>query len=172
MTPSQKPLLTLTAADLMTPTVVVVPEQMSLHGAARLLSRSCISGAPVVDAAQRCVGVVSATDFVRWVETEQKPHGHGHGEMFFEGQIVNGGESRADCVCDVMTHDVVTVAPTATIGELARTMVDAHIHRVIVVNSEDLPIGIISSTDLLAALARHVALRCAVEAEAVEPCAC
>jgi CBS domain-containing protein len=56
-------------------------------------------------------------------------------------------------VRDYMTHDAVTVFATATIGELARKMIDVHIHRVIVVDKSGKPIGIVSSTDLLAALA-------------------
>ena len=52
-----------------------------------------------------------------------------------------------------MTPDPVTVKPETSILALARMMVDAHIHRVIVVDKERRPIGIVSSTDLLAALA-------------------
>ena len=52
-----------------------------------------------------------------------------------------------------MTRDPVTVSPGATIGDLARKMIDVHIHRVIVVDNNGKPIGIVSSTDLLAALA-------------------
>jgi CBS domain-containing protein len=48
----------------MTTTVVTVPETMSLRGAARLLSQASITGAPVVDHSGRCVGVLSATDFL------------------------------------------------------------------------------------------------------------
>ena len=45
-------------------------------------------------------------------------------------------------------------ALAATIGELARRMIDVHIHRVIVVDQSGKPIGIVSSTDVLAALAQ------------------
>src|SRR5262245_55009740 len=68
MKTASKPLLALTARDLMTTDVVSVPQEMSLQGAARLLSRASISGAPVVDADGRCVGVLSATDFMVWAE--------------------------------------------------------------------------------------------------------
>ena len=47
-----------------------------------------------------------------------------------------------------MTADPVTATPTTPIRELARMMVDAHIHRVIVVDEAYRPIGIVSSTDL------------------------
>lgn len=52
-----------------------------------------------------------------------------------------------------ITADVVTVGPQSTLSELARTMIDAHIHRVIVVDEEQKPVGIVSSTDILAAVA-------------------
>ena len=61
-----KSLLALTAHDLMTQTLVMVPREMSLPMAARLLSRANVSGAPVIDEDGRCVGVLSATDFVHW----------------------------------------------------------------------------------------------------------
>jgi CBS domain-containing protein len=53
-----------------------------------------------------------------------------------------------------MTTDVITVRPEACLSELARTMVDACIHRVIVVEELRMPIGIATSMDILAAVAR------------------
>jgi CBS domain-containing protein len=54
-----------------------------------------------------------------------------------------------------MTPDPVTAQPTTSIGVLARMMIDAHIHRVIIVDVERRPVGVVSSTDLLATLAYH-----------------
>ena len=70
-----------------------------------------------------------------------------------------------------MTADVVTVGPQTPLPELARTMIDAHIHRVIVVDEERKPIGVVSSTDLLAAMAysggEHIGETCGCAAGAV-----
>jgi CBS domain-containing protein len=52
-----------------------------------------------------------------------------------------------------MTPDVVTVGTQVLLTELARKMIDAHIHRVIVIDEEHKPIGIVTSTNLLGALA-------------------
>jgi CBS domain-containing protein len=175
---SQKPLFALTAADLMTQSVVMVPEHMSLPCAARLLSRSHVTGAPVVDETGRCIGVLSATDFLRWVESGKATAGHAAHATFTQAwQIVDpeelpGGEVRAH-----MTPDPVFVAPTAPLGELARKMLDAHIHRVIVAGPDGHPVGIVSSTDLLAALARADEARrlqeqAPAEHAAAELCAC
>jgi acetoin utilization protein AcuB len=53
-----------------------------------------------------------------------------------------------------MSPDPVTVTPEVTISALARMMLDAHIHRVIVVDADNRPVGIVSSTDIFAAIAR------------------
>lgn len=56
---------------------------------------------------------------------------------------------------DFMTKDPVLVSPGTTIGELARMMMDAHIHRIIVVDAGKKPIGIVSTTDILAVIVRQ-----------------
>src|SRR4029077_9609825 len=67
-----KSLLTLCAADIMSRQVVMVPREMSVQGAARMLARAGVTGAPVVDASSTCIGVLSATDFMHWVEKDRK----------------------------------------------------------------------------------------------------
>jgi CBS domain-containing protein len=58
-----------------------------------------------------------------------------------------------DAVGRYMTTDIVTIGPQTPLPRLARMMLDAHIHRVIVVDDAQRPIGVVSSTDLVAALA-------------------
>jgi CBS domain-containing protein len=58
-----------------------------------------------------------------------------------------------------MTSDPVTVPANTSIRTLARMIIDAHIHRVIVVDESRMPIGIVTSTDLLAAVAYSDASR-------------
>jgi CBS domain-containing protein len=68
-------------------------------------------------------------------------------------QIVELEKLPANDVGRYMTPDPVTTGPEALLPSLARTMIDAHVHRVIVVDESRKPIGIVSSTDILAALA-------------------
>jgi predicted transcriptional regulator len=56
-----------------------------------------------------------------------------------------------------MTTDVVATRPEALIEEMARWMADAHIRRVVIVDSEGRPVGVASSTDILAAVADSAA---------------
>jgi CBS domain-containing protein len=59
----------------------------------------------------------------------------------------------ADAVHRYMTTDIITSGPDSSLPTLARLMIDAHIRRIIVVDDERRPVGVVSSTDLLAALA-------------------
>jgi CBS domain-containing protein len=143
-----QPLLSLTAADLMTTPVTTIPEYTSLREAARLLSRAGISGAPVVDADGRCLGVLSSGDFVVWAGKQGE-------EVHFIapwGEVVSVDDAPDNEIRHYMTVQPVAVAPETPIGELAQKMIDAHIHRVLVVE-DGRPCGIITGTDILAAVA-------------------
>jgi CBS domain-containing protein len=145
-----KSLLSLTAADLMISPVVTIPEGTSLRDAARLLSRSEITGAPVVDATGRCVGVLSSSDFVTLAREEGV-------EVHFLapwGEMISVEESPDKELRHYMTVQPVSVPPTTSIGELARRMVDDQIHRVLVAGEAGRPCGIVTSTDVVAAVAR------------------
>lgn len=197
-------LLTLTAGDLMTRNVVRLPETIPLREAAELLVNNQVGGAPVVDPQGRCVGVLSATDFLRlavkrnilteplssplprtcsfWVK-QKTSDGHevhvctlppgvcplqvkqkmpGEKELLIcrephcvllDWQAVELEKLPADEVRNYMTHDPVMVKEDLSIRALAMLMIDAHIHRVVVIDEQQNPIGIVSGTDLLAALA-------------------
>ena len=204
MRTTTKRLLELTADDLMITDVVRLTDEMPLREAARLLLQKQIGGAPVVDAQGKCVGVLSATDFLRLavkraditkplspqlpitcpfqlkhrildgnevilctlppgvcpIQVKQKgPEG---GEMIVcsqphcvltDWQVVDVEKLPTDQVRHYMTADPVTVGADTPIRVLARLMIDAHIHRTIVVDKGQRPIGVVSSTDVLAAVA-------------------
>jgi CBS-domain-containing membrane protein len=135
MEPTKRPLLTLTAADLMTRDVIAVPAGTSMRAAAHILAKARVSGAPVINAEGRCVGVLSASDF-------------------FRGAVQENLEiDPTDKAGEHMTADPVTANSATPIRQLARMMLDADIHRVIVVDEQERPIGVVSSTDVLAAMA-------------------
>jgi len=175
MAPASKPLLNLTAGELMSDSVVMVPEEMSLQGAAHLLTQTRVTGAPVINHEGHCVGVLSATDFVHWVDKNRSGHPHAQAGFSSAWQIIDPEALPEDAVHNYMTRDPVLVQAAVPIGDLARMMVDAHIHRVIVIDSQRRPIGIVSSTDVLAAVARAAELRHrtdATSAKSKEPVAC
>jgi CBS domain-containing protein len=66
-------------------------------------------------------------------------------------QVIEEGPT--DEVSNYMTRDVVTVDPATLLPWVARRMIDAHIHRLLVLDGAGRPVGIVTSTDVLAALA-------------------
>jgi CBS domain-containing protein len=155
MQPDTKPLLSLTAADLMSRNVVTLPPDMSLRAAARLLSETGVSGAPVIDAQGRCIGVLSAIDFVLWAREQKHVEQPCHLEHHFvtPWQVVDLESLPADQVRNYMTTDLVTASPSARIGDLARQMADARVRRVIIVDEQGRPLGVVSSTDIMSTVA-------------------
>ncbi len=73
--------------------------------------------------------------------------------VLVDWQVVEVEKLPADELRRFMTPDPVTAGPATPIRVLARMMIDAHIRRVIVVDEARRPVGVVSSTDLLAALA-------------------
>jgi len=156
MTTLETPLLQLTAADLMTREVMVIPQRMSLRAAAHLLAQAGVSGAPVVDQEGRCVGVLSAADLVNWVDRGRYGVRRTAGAacVCSDWQVDGLDEVPEDEVSCFMTANVVATGPETRVGELARWMRDAHIHRIVIVDDHRRPVGVVSSMDVLAAVAR------------------
>jgi CBS domain-containing protein len=156
MIPTSKPLFSLTAADIMSASPVVLHENMSLKGAARRLVEAAVTGAPVVNSEGRCVGVLSATDFVHRMQREHGgPAACAVSPAFCAPWQLEQSETEPDeAVHDHMTRGPVTVAAAATLGQLALMMIDGHIHRLIVTDKDNKPVGVVSAIDVLAAVAR------------------
>lgn len=160
-----KPILALTAKDLMNGEVVAIPRDMGTQAAARLLSQMHVSGAPIVDEQGRCVGVLSSNDFINCCAANRTRCSQHRAEANFgpctfpdcvgsEWQIVNVVENVEGRVRDQMTPDPVTARPETTIARLAQMTVDAHVHRIVIVDDQRRPVGIVSATDIVAAVAR------------------
>jgi CBS-domain-containing membrane protein len=153
----KKTLFALTASDLMTPAVVTLPEEMLLPAAARLLHRLQVSGAPVVDHQGRCTGVLSATDFMHRAEADVAGGRESRDDDAFNTgwQVIEVEALPHDEVRDHMTAGPVTVSPDRRFVRMAEMMMEAQIHRLIVVDAESHPIGVVTTTDILAALVRE-----------------
>lgn len=69
-------------------------------------------------------------------------------------QVVEVEQLPTESVRQFMTADPLTVPADTPLAELARKMIDGHLHRLIVVDAQGRPIGVVSSTDILACVAR------------------
>jgi len=144
----------LTAADVMTSTVVTVSPDALVPEVARLLQDHRISGVPVVDAGGKLIGIVSEGDLI----------GHagaiGEQRRSWWLRLLTGDDAlardyartHARTAEEVMTSRLVTVPETASLAEIAHLMEKHGIKRVPVVRDDRL-VGIVSRGNLLQALA-------------------
>jgi CBS domain-containing protein len=160
----------ITAADLMNPEVLTVPEDMTVRELATFLMDNEITGAPVVDREGRLVGVVSVVDIadVAAGEEEDEQEGsdgsEGSGGVDYFAQSWEVGlsdEAREELeledeqgeilVGEIMNPELYSVPEDATVAEVAMTMLKNHIHRLLVIE-EGKAVGIITTSDLLGLL--------------------
>ena len=144
------------AGDIMTKEVVCLNEDLDLHECEKILLNKGISGAPVVDVDGHLKGVLSKTDLVT--------HHYVGGEEARENMSYKMEDVRGAYVVDYNTPsagDMMTPVPCvatewATIGEIAALMVRRQVHRVVICKDRRV-IGIVSSMDILRAIAKEPA---------------
>ncbi len=124
--------------DVMTHRVASVPLDLTAAEVAQAMQAARVTAAPVVDQDGVCVGVVTASDFIR--------HVAGHPQV----------EMQRVALRDLMSWGVQTIQADAPVLQAARIMCAAHVHRLIVVDSQGRPAGIVSSLDLVAMVAKIV----------------
>jgi len=116
------------ARDIMTRTVYTIHPEASAQEAAQLLDQKRISGAPVVDDAEKLIGIVTEADIISKVDRQGLR------------------------VADIMTHSLITVEEETSIEEVAALLSQRKIKRVPVVENGRL-VGIVSRADIVHAVA-------------------
>src|SRR3954452_8198057 len=121
-----------TLAEVMSQAIVVSQPDAWVSAAARAMTERRSRSILVVDVAGRPVGVVTGYDLMRVLADE--------------------GPST---VADVMSPEILSIAPDASLRDAADLMLRHRVHRLVVVDPTPAgaaPIGIISSTDIVAAM--------------------
>jgi len=124
-----------TVGDVMSDAILVCRGKTPISSAARAMTSAGWRSVLVVDAKGKVLGVVSGRDLLQYVQNGN-----------FEGKIVR----------DVM-HPALTIDIHASLREAADKMIQNHYHRLVVVDKEDpdaFPLGVISSFDIVAEMAR------------------
>ena len=123
------------ARDIMTRKVCTIQPDASAQEAAHLLYSQRISGAPVVDADGRLIGIITEADII---------------------SKVNRDGLR---VADIMSHELIVVNEESDVGEIAMLLTERKIKRVPVVENGKL-VGIVSRADIVHAVAQgHLIIR-------------
>ncbi len=143
------------ASDIMTSEVITVGPDTAVRHIAALLFMHRISAVPVVGDGE-LVGIVSEADLLHRHEIGTEG-GARSGSRWL--QLLSADSSVSDYVKshatrarDIMTADVVTVAPSTPLAEVATLLERRHVKRVPVVEGRRL-VGIVSRSDLIEALA-------------------
>jgi CBS domain-containing protein len=126
-------------SDLMQADLETVTPDTSVNDVFVSLAESRVSALPVVDGAGRLVGVISKTDIVA---SEEDAEGEAERAALFETTLVR----------DLMTSPALTIAADASIQDAAQQMLSTGVHRLFV-TADQRAIGVISVTDILAAVA-------------------
>ncbi|MCX7940987.1 MAG: CBS domain-containing protein [Endomicrobia bacterium] len=118
----------LKAKDLMTKDVITVKENTPVVELARILYENKISGAPVVDESGKVVGVVTERDILN---------------------IIFSGNVQYTKVGDIMTRNVIKFLPDTDIDKVALAISEHNVRRVIIVDTNDKVVGIVSRRDII-----------------------
>lgn len=164
--------MTLSVASVMQKQVESVRPGMSVHDLERRLLRKRISGCPVVEDG-KVVGIVSRSDVIRQLCIERTnvemmsdyysdfsgmPHEVPQAQSLDEIASQLGRRIGHLTVRDLMMEKVISVRSDDPLSRAAQVLVEKHIHRLPVIDDEQL-VGIITSLDLVRTIAdgRYVA---------------
>jgi len=141
------------ASEIMIADVITLSPDMPVREVAALMAGKGISGAPVIDANRRVLGVVSKRDLVAKVA---RPHLPAHiellgGVIYLENPLEMRDEIKKMLgltAGDIMTRKVVSVDEDTEIEEIARLMCEKKINRVPVLRDGVL-VGLITRDDII-----------------------
>ena len=125
----------LVVADVMTVDPISVAPDASIETAERLLRVNQISGLPVVDDDGELLGVISQTDLLLagspsiGAALRNRPNGLRVGEL--------------------MSSPAITVPLGASLHDAACRMRDARVHRLVAVDDDGRPIGVLAAMDFV-----------------------
>ncbi len=111
--------------------LVTLKPEMSLKEASMILYKEGIRGAPVISDGEKVAGIITTADIIK---------------AFFEGNYVSK-------VSDYMKKDVITINDEDDVLEAVRKMVIYNVGRLLVVDSMQRVIGIVTRTDILKSIA-------------------
>ncbi len=138
--------------DFMTRRVVTITPDTTLLAAAKLMLEHRVGGLPVLDASGRIIGIFSESDLLR--EEGKSEDGSPWLQMMVgpDGEPAEPPRLDTRKVGDVMTRQLITIAPAASIAQACRLLHEHHLRRLPVVENDKL-VGMIARPDLVRAVA-------------------
>ena len=142
------------ARDIMSRPVASVLEDVPVREAARVMADRGVSGLAVLDRKGRLVGVIRASDIVRYETTREAlsmseiDHRRAKaGREFPDGLGARLTRLNDETVKDIMTLAVTTASASATLSQLAHRMSEQRVHRVFIEEGGRLA-GVVTAFDI------------------------
>ncbi len=136
-------------SEIMNKSVVTVPHTATLRDAAEILSTAGVSGAPVLDQEGTMIGIVSEKDIFKSLYPSHAEFYDSPGIWIDLDKLEEKTMESADKpVVDIMTREVVTVNPDASLMQVGSIMLVRGIHRVMVVGQSNEVIGVVARRDI------------------------
>ncbi|NEO93413.1 MAG: CBS domain-containing protein [Moorea sp. SIO3G5] len=151
-----------TVAEVMSHDPIVVQPETPIKEVIKIIAEQSISGLPVVNEAGKLVGVISETDLL-WQETGVEPPVY---IMFLDSVIYLENPARYDqelhkalgqTAGEVMTGHPMSIKPDQPLRKAAKLMQEKSIHHLPVTDEAEQVIGILTSGDIVRAMAAELA---------------
>ena len=143
----------ITCADIMSRDVVSVEYGSSLEDAWALLLKHRIKALPVINTARRLIGIVTQTDFMRQADLQVYP-GFDQKLKQFIRRTTSTHSDKPEVVGQIMTSTVKSAAHDMHIVELVQPLSELGIHHIPIVDDENRLVGMVTQSDMVAALYR------------------
>jgi CBS domain-containing protein len=144
----------MTVQDVMSRDVVTAYADESLRECIQRMIDNRVASLPVLGKHEECVGIVSSSDVLEITREIDEDLSDLEGadvvasRWLIERLSAETGDRR---VSEVMSQDVLTVRTDTRLSKAAREMLRNGVHRLPVVDRQDRVVGIVSTTDILAA---------------------
>ncbi|MEM7452989.1 MAG: CBS domain-containing protein [Planctomycetota bacterium] len=141
--------------DVMNTVSLTVDPGCRMDKVARLLDEHDVNAAPVVDQRGVFLGIITSHDVVEFESTRAEMQTElNHGYQYNLARYGSGSPLRIpgqhfNEAGFNMTRTVKTADPADPVSSAARKMCSSHVHHIVVLDSEEKPVGILSSLDIL-----------------------
>ena len=139
------------ASTIMTKKVLTVTPETPVEEIGKLLIAKNISGVPVVDRDNAIIGVVSESDII-FNEMRREPEIAEKVGDLVKPEMKGDEGAPGGTAADIMTSPAITVYEDTPLKEMHRIIMQKKIKRVVVVDGQRHPIGVVSRADILRAL--------------------
>jgi CBS domain-containing membrane protein len=141
----------ITCGDIMSKDSITVDFSTELKDAWHLLRHHKLHALPVLNKANRVIGIVAQSDFLRHSELDEYVSIAERLRRFLMRSPDTHSE-KPEVVGQIMTSNVVTAKVGTPLVELVPMMSNSGLHHIPVVNHENRFVGMVSQSDLLASL--------------------